>query len=180
MSYTTVDAVCGMFPTFTRNGPKGPSDALVETYIADVATEIDSILLRRFQEAIALAPANGSFAAWTAAFSAEQLNKLECINRFGACSELAIVFETAGISAAARVAKTFEDKYQREIYALDGRDEQGRDLRTGGPYDKLFNPNARSISVEPDFFGVAGGDQPRQKDQDVTNYFKKWPGTKAD
>ena len=32
MSYTTITQVAGMFPTFTRNGPKGPSDTLIQNY----------------------------------------------------------------------------------------------------------------------------------------------------
>jgi hypothetical protein len=91
MSYTTVTNVAAMFPTFTRNGPKGPSDTLIQTFIDDVGAEIDAVLQRRFQEAFS---AQG-FTAWQGSFSTDQLDLLEKINRYGACSQLAEVFETA-------------------------------------------------------------------------------------
>ncbi len=65
MSYTTITQVAGMFPTFTRNGPKGPSDTLIQNYIDDVAGELDAILQRRFQEAYS----SLGFTAWQGAFS---------------------------------------------------------------------------------------------------------------
>ena len=89
MSYTTVAQVAGMFPTFTRNGPKGPGDPLIQNYIDDVAGEIDAVLQRRFQEAYA----SVGFSAWQAAFTTDQLNMLEKLNRYGACAQLAEVFE---------------------------------------------------------------------------------------
>jgi hypothetical protein len=82
MSYTTVSNVAAMFPTFTRNGPKGPSDALIQTFIDDVAAEIDAVLQRRFQEAYA----SLGFTAWQESIGADQLNILEKINRYGACA----------------------------------------------------------------------------------------------
>ena len=48
MSYTSVTQVAGMFPTFTQNGAKGPSNTLIQNFIDDVAGEIDAILQRRF------------------------------------------------------------------------------------------------------------------------------------
>ena len=88
MSYTTVAQVAGMFPSFTPNGPKGPSNALIQTFDDDVAGEINAILQRRFQEAY---QAMG-FIAWQGAFGTDQLNLLEKINRYGACAQLAEVF----------------------------------------------------------------------------------------
>src|SRR5208283_2624170 len=124
MSYTTITQVAGMFPTFTQNGPKGPSDTLIQNFIDDVAGEVDAILQRRFQEAYA----SLGFTAWQGAFSADQLNLLEKINRYGACAQLAVVFETSGIAAAARVAKGFEDEFKAQCNKLNARDVDGKPL----------------------------------------------------
>jgi len=172
MSYTTVTQVAGMFPTFTRNGPKGPSDTLIQNYIDDVAGEIDAILQRRFQEAFA----SLGFSAWQAAFSADQLNLLEKINRYGACAQLAEVFETSGVAAAARVAKGFEDEFRELCNKLNARDSDGKPLAQGGDYDYLFDPLAKVETPRPQLGGVAGGDQrPSEMDsEDSSNAFKKW------
>jgi hypothetical protein len=176
MPYTTVDAVCGMFPVFQRNGNKGPSDTLIQNYVNDIGTEIDTILMRRFQEAyqsFGPTPA-AAFAAWAAQFSPEQLNKLECINRFGACAELGISFETAGIAAAARVAKTFEDKYEAELNKLNARDKNGKPLEQGGDYDFLFDNQAKVETPRPQMGGIPGGDQRPGQSDGTSTVFKKW------
>ncbi len=172
MSYTTVENVCAMFPTFSRNGPKGPSDTVVQTFIDDVAAEIDAILERRFQEAFA----SQGFAAWQAAFGPIQLNLLEKINRYGACAELADVFETAGIGAAARVAKGFEDKFRDAINRLNARDPEGKPLSQGGDYDYMFDSLSKVETPRPQLGGVAGGDQrPGIAEREGTRtVFKKW------
>lgn len=172
MSYTTVTQVAGMFPTFTRNGPKGPADTLIQTFIDDVAAEIDGVLQRRFQEAYSPV----GFAAWQGTFGTDQLNILEKMNRYGACSQLAEVFETAGISAAARVATGFEDTFQEMYDKLNARDQQGKPLTQGGDYDYLFDPQAKIETPRPQLGGVAGGDQqPSQTHgEGTTSVFKKW------
>jgi len=172
MSYTTVDNVCAMFPTFTRNGPKGPSDTLVQTFIDDVAAEIDAVLQRRFQEA----SASLGFTAWQATFGTDQLNLLEKINRYGACAELADVFETAGIAAAARVAKGCEDRYQTAMNKLNARSSEGKPLTQGGDYDYLFDSLAKVETPRPQLGGVAGGDQePGSSESEGTHTdFRKW------
>jgi len=172
MSYTTITQVAGMFPTFTRNGPKGPSDTLIQTFIDDVAGEIDAILQRRFQEAYA----SLGFTAWQGAFSTDQVNLLEKVNRYGACAQLAEVFETSGIAAAARVAKGFEDEFRELCNKLNARDVDGKPLAQGGDYDYLFDPFAKVETPRAQLGGVAGGDQyPREtSSEDSTNVFKKW------
>jgi len=172
MSYTTVTQVAGMFPTLTRNGPKGPSDTLIQTFIDDVAGEIDAILQRRFQEAYASA----GFTAWQAAFSTEQLNLLEKINRYGACAQLAEVFETSGVTAAARVAKSFEDEFRGLCHKLNARDAEGKPLAQGGDYDYLFDAFAKVETPRPQLGGIAGGDQrPSGTSSEAsTNVFRKW------
>jgi len=172
MSYTTVNQVAGMFPTFTRNGPKGPPDTLIQNYIDDVAGELDAILQRRFQEAFASA----GFAAWQAAFSTDQLNLLEKINRYGACAQLAEVLETSGIAAAARVAKSFADDYRELVNKLNARDAAGRPLAEGGDFDFLFDPLAKVETPRPQLGGVAGGDRypSETPGEGSTNTFKKW------
>ena len=172
MSYTTITQVAGMFPTFTRSGPKGPSDTLIQTFIDDVAGEIDAILQRRFQEAFS----SLGFPAWQGSFSTDQLNLLEKINRYGACAQLAEVFETSGIAAAARVAKGFEDEFRELGNRLNARDADGKPLAQGGDYDYLFDPLAKVETPRAQLGGVAGGDQytSETSSNDSTNVFKKW------
>ena len=172
MSYTTVTQVAGMFPTFTQGGSKGPSNTLIQTFIDDVAGEIDAILQRRFQEAYA----SRGFTAWQGTFTTDQLNLLEKINRYGACAQLAEVFETSGIAAAARVAKSFEDQFREMSNKLNARDTDGKPQAEGGDYDYLFDPLAKVETPRSQLGGVAGGDQ-RPSDargEDSTNVFKKW------
>ena len=172
MSYTTVNQVAGMFPSFTQNAAKGPSNALIQTFIDDVAGEIDAILQRRFQEAFA----SQGFAAWQASFATDQLNLLEKINRYGACAQLADVFETSGIAAAARVAKSFEDQFREMSNKLNARDAEGKPLAAGGDYDYLFDPLAKVETPRPQLGGVAGGDQSSNgaSSVDSSTAFKKW------
>jgi len=172
MSYTTITQVAGMFPTFTRNGPKGPSDTLIQNYIDDVAGELDAILQRRFQEAYS----SLGFTAWQAAFSTDQLNLLERANRYGACAQLAEVFETSGIAAAARVAKSFEDEFRGMCNKLNARGLDGKPLDQGGDYDYLFDPLAKVETPRAQLGGVAGGDQypGETSSEGSTNVFKKW------
>ena len=70
------------------------------------------------------------FTAWQATFGTDPLNLLEKINRYGACAQLAEVFETSGIAAAARVAKSFEDDFRALCNKLNARDADGK---TAGP-----------------------------------------------
>jgi hypothetical protein len=172
MSYTTVTQVAGMFPTFTQNGPKGPSNTLIQNFIDDVAGELDAILQRRFQEVYA----SPGFTAWQAAFNTDQLNLLEKINRYGACAQLAEVFETSGIAASARVAKSFEDEFRQLCNRLNARDADGKPQAQGGDYDYLFDPLAKVETPRPQLGGVAGGDQyPSETgSEDSTNVFKKF------
>jgi hypothetical protein len=151
-AYTTVDAVCGMFGTFVRNGPKGPSDGQIQAYIDDVGSEIDAVLERRFGEAIALMPgANfaAQFAAWVDAFTQDQQNLVEKVNRFGACGEMGTVFAATGQLIFMKLAESYEAKYQAMLRELDGRDEKGNPKQDGGRYDKLFDPAARTPSPRP-------------------------------
>jgi hypothetical protein len=172
MSYTTVTQVAGMFPTFTQNGAKGPSNTLIQNYIDDVAGEIDAILQRRFQEAFSAL----GFSAWQGAFSTDQVNLLEKINRYGACAQLAEVFEASGITAAARVAKSFEDEFREMCNKLNARDSEGKPRTQGGDYDYLFDALAKVETPRPQLGGVAGGDQYPSETcgEGSTNVFKKW------
>jgi hypothetical protein len=157
---------------FTRNGPKGPSDTLIQNFIDDVAGEINAILQRRFQEAYT----SVGFNAWQGAFSSDQLNLLERINRYGACAQLAEAFETTGIAAAARVATGFEDEFRAQCNKLNARDQDGKPLAQGGDFDYLFDPYAKVETPRPQLGGVAGGDQypSGTSNEDSTNVFRKW------
>jgi hypothetical protein len=172
MSYTTVNNVAAMFPTFSRNAPKGPSDTLIQTFIDDVGAEIDAILQRRFQEAYS----SLGFTAWQGTFSPDQLNLLEKINRYGACAQLSEVFESSGIAAAARMAKGYEDEFRERCNKLNARDAAGKPLAQGGDYDYLFDPLAKVETPRSQLGGVAGGDQRSPSfSQEGTNVnFRKW------
>ena len=87
------------------------------------------------------------------------MNLLEKINRYGACAQLAEVFETSGIAAAARVAKSFEDEFRELCNKLNARDADGKPLAQGGDYDYLFDPLAKVETPRAQLGGVAGGDQ---------------------
>jgi hypothetical protein len=161
MSYATVANVVAMFPGFIRNGPKGPADALIQTFIDDTTAEIDAVLQGRFSEAIT-GSLSGTFAGWSAAFSLDQKNLLEKICRFGACAEMGTVFEAFGIVTFAKLAAEYEKKYQALVNALNERDGSGKLLAEGGRYDSLFDPLSTIESPRPMMGGAAGADQQRQ------------------
>jgi hypothetical protein len=104
------------------------------------------------------------------------LNLLEKINRYGACAQLAEVFETSGIAAAARVAKSFEDQFREMSNKLNARDADGKPQAAGGDYDYLFDPFAKVETPRSQLGGVAGGDQlpSGTVNEDSSNVFKKW------
>lgn len=67
MAYSNVASVAGMFPTFVRGtAQQKPPDSLIQQFIDDIASVITSILLRRFGEAMAASPYNGSLSLWLA------------------------------------------------------------------------------------------------------------------
>ena len=175
--YTTVAACAASFPTFVRNGAKGPSDTLIQDYIDDEAAEIDAILERRFQEAIS-ASGLGTFAAWSAAFSSDQLNLLEKINRFGACGEMAKVFAAMGVDMSRKMAVDYEAQSKVYLNRLNRREDDGKPLlgSVGGPYDFLFDSQAQVETPLSLISGVAGGDQPRETtgEEGLSNDFGKF------
>ncbi len=152
--YTTIDAVAGMFGTFVRNSPKGPSDGQIQSYIDDVQAQVDAILQRRFQEAIGEPPALGSFTAWVDIFTQDQQNLLDKINRFGACAEMGIIFAATGQKLFADLAAQYEVKYQAELRKLSGQDEKEN-------YDFLFDSQARVPTPRPTLDGVGGAENGR-------------------
>ncbi|HEV2425882.1 MAG TPA: hypothetical protein VGZ29_13720 [Terriglobia bacterium] len=160
MSYTTINQVAGMFPTFKRGAPQqNPPDALIQTYIDDVAAEIDAVLERRFSEAVAGAPYNGAFAAWVAALPADALNVLERINRYGAAAQLGQTLAAFGVATARELAEDCFTHYNDLLGELNARDRSGRPMASG-LYDHLFDSLARTETPRPGLQGVAGGDQP--------------------
>jgi hypothetical protein len=176
MSYTTVDSVAGEFTTFARNSAKGPSDTQIQTRIDDVAAEIDAVLLRRFQEAISAPPANGSFSSWVSAFTTDQLNLLEKMNRLGASGALARIFQSLGLGNMVTIAKDNQVDFAQMLLKLNARDEQGKPSPQGGDYDVLFDPLAKVETPRAQMGGVAGGDQyPGQTaSENDSSFFKKW------
>jgi hypothetical protein len=174
MSYTTLDKVAAMFPTFRRGiAQQNPSDAYVQNYIDDVAGEIDAALQRRFGEVISSTP----FSQWVASLSQDTQNLLEKINRYGAAAQLAAVFESLGNTAAARVGKQYAEDYQELILELNGWDRNERPKPQGGIYDHLFDSLARTETPRPVLSGVAGGEEPDDitpSDMGMSNVFGKF------
>jgi len=160
MSYTTVSNVAGMFPTFKRGNPQqSPPDALIQTYIDDVAGDVDAVLERRFSESIGAAPFNGSLAAWIAALSTDAQNVLERINRYGAAAQLGETLASFGVATAREIAQDCESHYSELLSALNARDRSGHP-RPGGLYDYLFDSMAQTETPRAALEGIAGGDQP--------------------
>jgi hypothetical protein len=161
MSYTTVTNVAGMFPTFKRGIPQqNPPDTLIQTYVDDVAGDIDAALERRFSESIGASPYNGSFPAWIAALSTDAQNVLERINRYGAAAQLGQTLASFGVATAREIAQDCEAHYGELLGALNARDRSGHPI-PGGLYDYLFDSMAQTETPRAALEGVAGGDQPR-------------------
>lgn len=161
MSYTTIDQVAGMFPAFKRGTPQqNPPDTLIQTYVDDIAGEIDAVLQRRFGEAIQAVPYNGSFPAWVAALSTDALGVLERINRYGAAAQLGQALASFGVAAARDLAQDCNARYSELLAELNARDRSGRPAQ-GGLFDHLFDSLAQSETPRAGFAGVAGGDQPQ-------------------
>lgn len=165
-AYTTVDAVCGMFGTFVRNGPKGPSDGQIQAFINDEGAQIDAILQRRFQEAIAQPPFSGNFATWVDGFGQDQQYLLEKINRFGACGEMGIVFAATGQTLYQKLAAEYEAKAQTMLDRLNARDKDGKPRQQGGDYDFLFDSLAKIESPRDTFSGIGGAETDRSTPED--------------
>lgn len=155
MSYTTVVNVAAMFPSFTRGTPQQkPSDALIQTYIDDVAAEINAILVRRGFVAAGLGPPQIQLL-----LSQDAANICELINRYGAAAQLGQTLSAFGAAATKDLAASLDNSYQRMKADLDARDSRGQP-RPSGPYDKYFDPLARTETAEPGLQAIAGGDQP--------------------
>jgi hypothetical protein len=164
MSYTTVPNVAGMFPTFKRGiTQQNPPDSLIQQYIDDVASEMNAIIDRRFAEAIAGPPAYDDIGDFVASLGIDGQNICEKINRFGAAVQLGETLATFGVAGARDLAKAFATVYEKMISDLDARDARGEPLRSG-PYDHLFDTQARTETPRPGFEGIAGGDQPQGPD----------------
>jgi hypothetical protein len=174
MSYTTLDQVAAMFPTFKRGIPQqNPSDTYIQNYIDDVAGEIDAALQRRFGEAISNTP----FSQWVAGLSQDAQNLLEKINRYGAAAQLAAAFEALGFSGPAKLARQYDDDYSALVNELNGWNAKGEPKPQGGIYDHLFDILARTETPRPVLGGVAGGEEPDDitpADMGQSNVFGKF------
>jgi hypothetical protein len=166
--YTTVDDVAGLFPTFKRGTPQqNPPDELIQTFIGDCASEIDSVLLRRFNESISQPPYSGNLVAWLAALPLpiEAANILEKINRFGAAVQLAGVLASYGVSGVAKLATQIEATYVEHFGYLNARGKDGKPM-PAGPYDHLFDSQARTESPRPLFGGIGGAETDHSTPED--------------
>ena len=159
MSFTTTDAVAAHFPSFQRGVTnQKPSDTTITTWIADVAGEIEAVLLRRFGESIN--EAGGSLAVWEAALPAAATALLEKVNRYGAAAQLGSVLATLGANNLKAVADTLDRNYNQMLKALDARAADGKPLASG-PYDRYFDVLARIETPRPVLRGVGGAEQPQ-------------------
>lgn len=167
MSYTQIANVAGMYPTFQRGAStQKPADTLIQTFIDDVAGEIDAVLTRRFGTAIA---ALGGFTAFITArlLDTDVTNLLEKINRYGAAAQLGDVLATFNIGSAKEMAQGFRAQYLEMLNELDARDDKGRPLASGR-YDFKFDPLARIETPRPGLQAIAGGDQPAGQTAETT------------
>lgn len=173
MSYTTITNVAGMFPTFVRGGAnQKPADTLIQTFIDDVAGEIDAVLQRRFNTRIS---SYAGFAAFIAALPLDATNVLEKINRYGAAGQLGDVLGTFGVAAAREMGNQFRSGYLEMLNELDARDSNGGPLASGR-YDHIFDPLARTETPRPALEGIAGGEMPTNVSptgQGLSNVFGK-------
>ncbi len=219
MSYTTIDKVAGMFPSFSRpaawssstwsvgatikdpngniqkcttggsSGPtipnpfatqpgattldgttviwtcqgpptvqQKPADTLIQTLIDDVAAEIDSVLQRRFAQAILTAP---GFTAFIAALPPDAVNILEKINRYGAAVDVAAVLASFGNKTAADQGKNYEERYDTILGELAATDDKGKSKQFGR-YDLYFDKLSQTQTPRPAMLAVAGADTPIQ------------------
>jgi hypothetical protein len=158
MGYTTVGNVAGMFPNFARgSAQQKPTDDLIQTYVDDIAAEINAILVRRGFVGTGLdAPAIASV------LSADATSICEMINRYGAAAQLGETLGSFGVVSTRELAKSLQETYQRLKNELDARDDKGHPLPSG-PYDKYFNPQARTESSQPALRAISGGDQPSEQ-----------------
>jgi hypothetical protein len=179
MSYTSVDDVAGMFPTFERGqSDQAPTDAQIQEYIDRMGGRIDALLQRRFGESIAAAPANGNYGAWIAALPVTATDVLADINALGAALRLANVLASLGNKAAAALGRAYEAELNAEWNKLNGRDPGGKQQGTGD-YDKLFDPLAATETPRPQLGGFPGaGISPDGEDADFA--FKKWDTPESD
>jgi hypothetical protein len=169
MAYTTLDLVCSLFPTFKRGtAQQNPADTVIQTYLDNHASKINAVLLQRFGEAITQA---GSLTAWLAALpqTEDASNVLEEINRFGAAVTLVEVFAAYGVSGVRdQATKVLVPTYERLWNELNARDANGRPTGSG-PYDKLFDPLARTETPRPTLEGIGGaetdGTTPEDRDE---------------
>jgi hypothetical protein len=177
MSYTTVPNVAGMFPTFKRGiTQQNPPDSLIQQYIDDVASEMNAVIDRRFAEAIAGPPAYDDVADFVTSIGIDGQNICEKINRMGAAAQLGETLASFGVAGARDLAKSYAAIYEEMFNGLDARDANGKPL-AAGPYDHLFDPQARTETPRPGLEGVAGGDQPKNQtagDIGLSNVFGKF------
>jgi len=154
MGYTTVGNVAGMFPNFTRGtAQQKPSDDLIQTYVDDVAAEINAILVRRGFVSTGLSAAQiGSL------LSTDATNICEMINRYGAPAQLGQTLATFGVASAGQLANNIRDTYERMKNDLNARNDKG-EAQAGGPYYKYFDPLARTETAQPSLKAISGGDQ---------------------
>src|SRR5205809_3223740 len=144
MGYTTIANVAGMLPTFARGtAQQKPADTLIQTYIDDVAAEINAVLVRRGFVATGLA-ATGI----QALLSPDATNICEMINRYGAAAQLGQTLATFGVASAGQLANNIRDTYERMKNDLNARNDKG-EAQAGGPYDKYFDPLARTETAQP-------------------------------
>lgn len=148
-SWTTADAVVGEVPGFQRGGRI--TDDQIKTWIRSVAQEIAAEMMRR---GLSLNPA--TWQQPTTAAEPDPVDVLEMMNRMGAAARLAAAigaqFGQGGQEWGA--SKNLERTYNRQLQALHA-----------GDYDKLFNPTAATVDVQPQLAAGTGHEPAFRKEQ---------------
>lgn len=159
-AYTNLLALAAMFPAWIRGGAnQQPTDAQVTLILNDVASRINAVIGRRFREAMTQAGFSTAY-AYAQSLSSDALNFLEQLNRWGAAMELAETFASFGNKSAAAQGARYGARFQADFNELNGEDAAGKPDPTGGDFDYLFDPQAKTPTPRPTMWGIAGGDQP--------------------
>ncbi|MDE2097857.1 MAG: IPT/TIG domain-containing protein [Patescibacteria group bacterium] len=157
-SFTTIDVVCGELPGFKRGG-RIP-DSQIFTWMRSVAGKIMAIFIRR---GLSLNPVDWQTAATNPEGTASTTGLtpaawLEMVNRLGAAARLARMVGGEFVSGKWNLAESLAADYDQEMAALEA-----------GDMDKLFNPQAATVDVGPQF---QSGDM-TDGQGDATNAFSR-------
>lgn len=146
-SWTTLDAVVGEVPGFSRGGRI--TDDQIQTWIRSVAQEIAAEMFRR---GLSLDPT--TWQQPTTSADPNPVDVLEMVNRMGAGARLAAAIGAQFSQGEWGVSKNLAAAYARQLAAL-----------RSGDYDKFFRPAAATLETGPQLGAFTGGHAAFRKDQ---------------